>query len=89
MQDGGRFERGTRDFASNPATGAITSHPQTISPGEATPQPAAKVLAYTSLSDLLSNNQAWSSSCWCSIQVLWVTMVYGPIAAYLVEAISC
>lgn len=69
----------------SPATGAITLTPQ--SPDEngnliASP----KVLTYTSFNKLISNSTAWLLILLVFIQVLWVTMVYGPIAAYLVEA---
>ena len=47
---------------------------------------AQKVLPYTSISDLVSDRTAWSLILLVFIQVFWVTMVYGPIAAYLVEA---
>jgi MFS family permease len=72
----------------NPATGAITLTPMgkasdsAVNPNEPTP----KVLVYTSFGDLISNPTVWSLVLLVFIQVLWVTMVYGPIAAYLVEA---
>jgi len=44
------------------------------------------VLPYTSLGDLLGNPTVWKLVLLVFIQVFWVTMVYGPIAAYLVEA---
>jgi len=47
---------------------------------------APKVLQYTTLSNLLGNSSAWSLILLVFVQVVWVTMVYGPIAAYLVEA---
>ena len=69
----------------NPATGAISLTPQSIDAnGVLTPSP--KVLPYTSISDLTSNPTAWALILLVFVQVLWVTMVYGPIAAYLVEA---
>jgi hypothetical protein len=34
----------------------------------------------------MSNSAAWKLILLVLIQVIWVTMVYGPIAAYLVEA---
>lgn len=69
----------------DPVTGAIKLTPQTASP-DGTLITAEKVLPYTSLSDLLSNFAAWKLIGLVFIQVFWVTMVYGPIAAYLVEA---
>lgn len=47
---------------------------------------AQKVLPYTSFGDLIANSTAQILILLIFIQVLWVTMVYGPIAAYLVEA---
>jgi hypothetical protein len=47
---------------------------------------APKVIPYTSFRDLVSNSTAWMLILLIFIQVIWVTMVYGPIAAYLVEA---
>ena len=68
----------------NPVTGAVSLTPQTQVDGVL--QPAAEVLPYSSLGDLLSNPVAWQLIALIFIQVLFVTMVYGPIAAYLVEA---
>ena len=69
----------------NPATGAISLTPQsTDASGNLVASP--KVIPYTSFGDLVSNPTAWSLILLVFIQVLWVTMVYGPIAAYLVEA---
>ncbi len=47
---------------------------------------APKVLPYTNFRDLISNRTVWMLILLILIQVVWVTMVYGPIAAYLVEA---
>jgi MFS family permease len=68
----------------NPVTGAIGLTPQTLVNG--TLEPAKEVLTYTSLGDLVSNPVAWKLVLLVFVQVLFVTMVYGPIAAYLVEA---
>ena len=69
----------------NPVTGAITLTPQSIdATGALVTSP--KVLPYTSFGDLTSNTTAWLLILLVFIQVIWVTMVYGPIAAYLVEA---
>lgn len=65
-------------------TGAISLAPQTLVDGVM--QPAAEVLTYTDFSSLLSNPAAWKLIFLIFIQVIFVTMVYGPIAAYLVEA---
>jgi MFS family permease len=69
----------------NPVTGAITLTPQSLDEAGALIT-APKVLPYTSISDLVSNPIAWMLILLVFIQVIWVTMVYGPIAAYLVEA---
>src|SRR6185503_5390208 len=49
-------------------------------------QPAAEVLPYTDFASLISSPVALKLSLLVFIQVFFVTMVYGPIAAYLVEA---
>lgn len=69
----------------HPVTGAITLTPQTTDVSGALVT-APKVLPYTSFGDLVSNRTAWLLILLVFIQVIWVTMVYGPIAAYLVEA---
>ena len=69
----------------DPATGAIKLTPQSVDESGAL-IPSPKVLPYTSISDLTSNSTAWALILLVFVQVLWVTMVYGPIAAYLVEA---
>jgi MFS family permease len=69
----------------NPVTGAISLTPQSIDAnGVVTTSP--KVMPYTNFGDLLSNRTVWLLILLIFIQILWVTMVYGPIAAYLVEA---
>jgi MFS family permease len=65
-------------------TGAISLTPQTMVDGAL--KPAAKVLPYTDFSSFIANPAAWKLILLVFIQVVWVTMVYGPIAAYLVEA---
>ena len=65
-------------------TGAITLTPQTIVNGVL--QPAGEVLPYTDFGSFISNPIAWKFIGLVFIQVIFVTMVYGPIAAYLVEA---
>lgn len=69
----------------NPATGAISLTSQSIDE-TGTLVTAPKVLPYSSFGELVSNRIAWILVLLVFIQVLWVTMVYGPIAAYLVEA---
>jgi MFS family permease len=68
----------------NVVTGAISLTPQTLVNGVA--QPAKEVLPYWSFGDLISKPTAWKLIALVFVQVLFVTMVYGPIAAYLVEA---
>ena len=68
----------------NLVTGAITLVPQTIVDG--TLEPASEVLPYTDFSSFIANPIAWKLIVLVFIQVIFVTMVYGPIAAYLVEA---
>ena len=75
----------TASSQKDPVTGAIRLTPQTTFP-DGTLNPAEKVLPYTSLGDLLSKTEAWKLILLVFVQVFWVTMVYGPIAAYLVEA---
>ena len=47
--------------------------------------PAKTVLAVSSVFDLLGSGAAWRLILLVFLQVVFVTMVYGPIAAYLVE----
>jgi hypothetical protein len=68
----------------NPVTGAISLIPQTISGSVL--QPAKEVLHYTDFGSFIGNPIAWQLIALVFIQVIFVTMVYGPIAAYLVEA---
>ncbi|MDQ3169561.1 MAG: MHS family MFS transporter [Acidobacteriota bacterium] len=65
-------------------TGAISLTPQTMVDGALTP--AAEVLVYRGLGDLLSQPAAWQLIGLVFLQLVFVAMVYGPIAAYLVEA---
>jgi MFS family permease len=53
---------------------------------DGTLQPAAEVLPFVDVATLLSSGTAWQLILLVFIQVVFVTMVYGPIAAYLVEA---
>jgi MFS family permease len=68
----------------NPVTGAISLTPLTVVEG--TLRPAPEVLPYAGLGALISNGTAWKLVFLVFVQVILVTMVYGPIAAYLVEA---
>ncbi len=69
----------------HPVTGAISLTPQSRDESGALVT-APKVLPYTTFGDFISNTTAWKLILLVFIQVFWVTMVYGPIAAYLVEA---
>lgn len=69
----------------NAVTGAISLVPQSQS-ADGTLAPAAEVLTFHGLADLASQRSAWQLAGLVFIQVMFVTMVYGPIAAYLVEA---
>jgi MFS family permease len=68
----------------SPVTGAISLTPQTYVDGLL--QPAKQALPYTNFADLVSNPITWKLILLVFVQVIFVTMVYGPIAAYLVEA---
>ena len=68
----------------HPVTGAISLVPQTEVNGVL--QPAQEVLPYTDFTTLVSSPVALKLILLVFIQVFFVTMVYGPIAAYLVEA---
>ena len=72
----------TRD----PLSGEIKLTAQTADAATGERRPAPEVLTYRTLGDLLGNAAAWRLILLVFIQVFWVTMVYGPIAAYLVEA---
>jgi MFS family permease len=65
-------------------TGAVRLRPQTRVDGAL--EPAAEALTYTGIADLAAEPAAWQLVLLVFIQVVFVTMVYGPIAAYLVEA---
>jgi MFS family permease len=68
----------------NPTTGALSLVPQTNVGGQL--QPAPEVLRYTRFAEFIGNQRAWKLILLVFVQVIFVTMVYGPIAAYLVEA---
>lgn len=68
----------------NPVTGAVSLTPQTLVDGKL--EPAREVLPFTDLASLLTESTAWQLMALVFLQVVFVTMVYGPIAAYLVEA---
>lgn len=84
MQDAAGSQVDTVVSQRNPTTGAISLTPQTIVDGVA--QTAEQVLPYEGLPALLANAAAVKLMLLVFVQVVFVTMVYGPIAAYLVEA---
>ena len=66
----------------NPVTGALSLTALVDRSGT----PAKEVLAFTTFSDFTASAAARQLVLLVFIQVIFVTMVYGPIAAYLVEA---
>lgn len=68
----------------NPVTGAISLTPMAMVDGAL--QPAKEVLTFTTVGALASSPSAWMLVGQVFIQLFFVAMVYGPIAAYLVEA---
>jgi MFS family permease len=68
----------------NPVTGAILLTPQALVDGAL--QPASQALPYVDFATFIGTSAAWWLILLVFAQVLLVTMVYGPIAAYLVEA---
>jgi len=68
----------------NAVTGAISLTPLALVNG--TLQPASEVLPYAGFGGFITDPIAWKLILLVFIQVIFVTMVYGPIAAYLVEA---
>lgn len=75
----------TATSKTNPATGEKSLTPMSRAVDGALVA-APKVLTYSTFGDFISNPTAWKLILLVFIQVVWVTMVYGPIAAYLVEA---
>jgi MFS family permease len=69
----------------NPITGAVALTPLTTDASGAL-KPAAEVLPYKDLATFLGDPIAWKLILLIFLQIIFVTMVYGPIAAYLVEA---
>ena len=68
----------------DPKTGAISLTPLSEAGGEL--RPAAEVLPYVDFGSFITDPVAWKLILLVFVQVIFVTMVYGPIAAYLVEA---
>ena len=84
MQSAAGSEVVTAVSQRHPVTGALSLTPLRSVDGEL--KPAAEALPYSSLPELLGNPIAWKLILLVFVQVVFVTMVYGPIAAYLVEA---
>jgi MFS family permease len=84
MQSAAGSEVVTASSRVDPATGATSLTPQTLVGG--TLQPAKEILTYSDFNSFIGNPSAWKLIFLVFIQVIFVTMVYGPIAAYLVEA---
>jgi MFS family permease len=84
MQSAAGSQVVTATSQENPVTGALSLTPQMMVNGVL--QPALEVLPYTNFNNFISNPVAWKLILLVFIQVIFVTMVYGPIAAYLVEA---
>jgi MFS family permease len=68
----------------NPVTGAISLTPMAMVGGALAP--AKEVLTFTTVGALAASPAAWMLVGLVFIQLVFVAMVYGPIAAYLVEA---
>ncbi len=65
-------------------TGAVRLTPQSSVDGALVN--ASEVLPYEGLSTLFATSSAWMLVGFIFVQLIFVAMVYGPIAAYLVEA---
>ncbi len=68
----------------NAVTGAISLSPQAMKDGALVNAP--EVLPFTTPGDLAASPIAWQLVGLIFVQMVFVAMVYGPIAAYLVEA---
>ena len=84
MQRAAGSEVVTTSSQKNDVTGAINLTPQTMINGKL--EAAKEVLPYTNFESFINDPVAWKLIGLVFIQVFFVTMVYGPIAAYLVEA---
>ena len=84
MQRAAGSEVVTASSKKDDLTGAISLTPQTMVNGKL--ETAKEVLPYTSFESFIGDPIAWKLILLVFIQVFFVTMVYGPIAAYLVEA---
>jgi MFS family permease len=84
MQSAAGSEVVTATSQKSPTTGAISLTPKTLEGGEL--RDAAVALPYKDFGTLVGDPVAWKLIALVFVQVIFVTMVYGPIAAYLVEA---
>jgi MFS family permease len=84
MRDTAGSEVVTAVSQKNPVTGAISLTPMAQEEGVLTP--AHTVLPYDRFGELIQDPIAWKLVLLVFLQMILVTMVYGPIAAYLVEA---
>ncbi len=84
MQRAAGSEVVTASSQRNETTGAVSLTPQTMINGEL--QPAKEVLPFSGFQSFIRDPVAWKLILLVFVQVFFVTMVYGPIAAYLVEA---
>jgi len=84
MQQAAGSEVVTTVSQRNPVTGAIELTPLTNDSGSL--QPAREVLPFRDFGSFIADPAAQKLILLVLIQVIFVTMVYGPIAAYLVEA---
>ncbi|MEQ1762380.1 MAG: MFS transporter [Pyrinomonadaceae bacterium] len=75
----------TASSQKDPVTGATKLTAQTTG-DDGSLKPAEKVIPFTGIGNLLADPGARMLILLVFVQVFWVTMVYGPIAAYLVEA---
>ena len=84
MRDVAGSQVTTVQSQAHPLTGATTLTPMSIVDGQL--QPAPKVLTGLGVGEVLQDPVALKLIGLVWLQVLLVTLVYGPIAAYLVEA---
>jgi MFS family permease len=84
MRDVAGSQVTTVQSQAHPVTGATTLTPMSLVDGQL--QPAPKVLTGLDVGEVLQDPVALKLIGLVWLQVLLVTLVYGPIAAYLVEA---
>jgi MFS family permease len=84
MRDAAGSEVVTTSSKAHAVTGAVSLTPLTTVDGALVP--AKEVLPFEGFAALVASPTVWRLVFLVWIQVLFVTLVYGPIAAYLVEA---